>query len=112
MSENSTNKTDLILLQRSFVGAGEPGKGEVGGFLFEQVKVSDNAYVYSVAPDGVVTHFEVFKRISHPVCVDFERRLYSETERKEAYPKQNAFGVTAWTARSYEKAMELFNGLN
>lgn len=101
------NQTDLILLERVFTGI-----GEVSGFLFEQCESSDKAYVYSVAINGKVTHWEVFKKVSHPVCIDFAERIYSETERKEAYPKSNAFGLTAWNCSTYESALTKFKELS
>lgn len=112
MKENETNKADLILLQRSFIGAGDPIKSEIGGFLFEQVEMSERAYIYSVAINDKVTHFEVFKRLSYPVCIDFETKVYSETERKEAYPRAGAFGVTAWTFKNLNSAKKKFNEIS
>lgn len=78
------------------------GQGEVRGFNFKQCGKTDTHYIYKVDD----THFEVFQRKSVPVCIDFENRIYSETEFKEVYPKSADFGVTAWTAMTYTKAIE------
>ena len=70
------------------------GTGEVRGYLFQQIEKSENAYIYKVQ-NPVITrcHYEVFERKKSPVCIDFEKRIYSETDFKESYPKSKDFGV-------------------
>jgi len=87
------------------------GKGEVKPFEFLQNRVHTTAYLYEVFENGVISHYEVFKRKITPVCIDFENRIYSETEFKEVYPKSKDFGVWAWTCRTYEKAWYVFESL-
>jgi len=72
------------------------GTGEVKGFKFTQMLFTQHAYLYEVN-SGEQIHFEVFKRLKSPVCIDFEKRIYSDTEFKETYPKANRFGVDAFT---------------
>jgi hypothetical protein len=93
-------------LEQSFVGTGEVQK-----FVFNQLEKSDNAYMYSVS-DGRNTYYEVFKKRSNPICVDFEKKIYSDTDTKDTYPKSNNFGVWAWSYMSRKRAMDKFNSLN
>jgi len=82
------------------------------GFIFEKVKTSSSAYIYKVSCiDHDVIHYEVFLRKTTQICIDFEKRIYSETEFKESYPSNESFGVWAWTYREYQKAIEKFNTL-
>ena len=83
------------------------GSGEVEGMAFESFYISLNAYMYKVTDDGN-ERFEVFERRKTPVCIDFEKRIYSETEFKEIYPKSRDFGVWAWTFSDKEKALNKF----
>lgn len=78
------------------------GSGEVGGMLFKQIIQSDNGYIYEV--NGESTHYEVFKRKNTPICIDFDKRIYSETNFKEVYPKSKDFGVWAYTCANLEQA--------
>lgn len=81
------------------------GRGEVKGFTFMQVDKTDNAYLYKVHNE-YTQHFEVIKRSASPVCIDFEKRIYSETEFKESYPKSNSFGLSGWTFSSLDLALQ------
>jgi hypothetical protein len=76
------------------------GRGEVKGNSFKQIARSDEAYIYEVKASKNCKWYEVFKRI--------------EDSRfgKISYPKSNSFGVTAWTSKSYERAVEIFNRIN
>ena len=81
------------------------GIGEVKGFQFERVFSNELAYIYKVTSHAnSKPYFEVFKRKHTPICLDFKKRLYSDTEFKEIYPKANAFGAWAWTTFSIGKA--------
>ena len=65
------------------------GVGEVKGIVFKKIRTDDFSYIYERS-DGT---FEVIKRKIVPKCLDFEKRLYSETEFKEVYPKASKFGI-------------------
>ncbi len=81
-------------LEKEFIG-----KGQVKGFLFTQLKSNGKAYLYSVN-DGVLTHYEIFKHKENNRfgCV--------------SYPKNNSFGIWAFTTRSYERALVIFEELS
>ena len=98
--------TTTIKLPLTFVGT-----GEVRGFMFTQKHELNNGYVYEVMHDGH-SHYEAFKKKSSPICVDFEKRVYSTNEFKEVYPKANDFGIWAWTLPSLEKAIEKLSKIN
>ena len=90
-------------LEKNFIGI-----GDVKGFKFTQIKASTTAYLYEVNHGGGVIYFDVFKRKTTPVCIDFKKRVYSETEQKEIYPKTKDFGIWAWNSKSYFEAIERF----
>lgn len=81
------------------------GKGEVNGCIFSKVFESENGYVYQVK-NGLRIHYECFKKKLVPVCIDFEKRIYSETEFKEVYPKSKDFGTWAWTKIEINSAIK------
>jgi hypothetical protein len=87
------------LLEKKFIG-----KGEVKGMEFEQVFRSSEWYIYKVTDEGKV-HYERFKRIEAPICIDFANRVYSDVEFKEVYPNAKDFGITAFTFNDYTKAL-------
>lgn len=74
------------------------GKGEVRGFQFSQIHVSDRAYCYEVNVGGVL-YYHTFKRI--------ENRRYLTI----AYPGPKAFGLWAWVYRSLDEAQQKFQEL-
>lgn len=84
------------------------GKGEVKEIIFEQFHKTENYYIY-FRSDG---NYELFERRSVPVCIDFENRVYSETEKKEVYPKAKDFGNWAWTFKAAAFAVLKLNELN
>lgn len=91
-------------LEDSFIGT-----GEVKGFLFTKKFENEKGYVYKVEHEGGF-HFEVFHKKETPICIDFKNRIYSDTHRKELYPKSKDFGVWAWSVRDQGKAIDyLFN---
>lgn len=92
-------------LEKEFTGI-----GEVAGFKFVQLKESHNCYMYQVNT-GVSVHYEIFYKKQSAICIDFENRVYSETEFKEAYPKSEAFGVWAWTKSNLRDANIIFNSI-
>lgn len=87
------------------------GVGKQKGYDFEKIKESDKAYLYRKT-SGVRNIFEVFYKKEVAKCLDFDKRIYSETEFKEVYPNENHFGKWAWCVMSYEKALERFNNIN
>ena len=90
----------LIKLQKTFSGI-----GEVKGFEFTQLRESEKGYIYSVSNEGN-THFETFRKKVTPTLIDFKKRLYSDTEFKERYPKSKDFGIWAWTFKSIDDAIK------
>ena len=93
----------VIELEKEFIGG-----GRVKGFEFKQLYKSEHAYLYEVKANGGF-YYEIFERKTSPICIDFAKRIYSETEFKETYPKAEAFGVSAWTTPNLDKACEYFN---
>ena len=87
----------INLLEKEFIG-----KGEVKGVEFKQVFANERFYIYQRG----LHLFEVFERKTTPLCIDFAKKTYSDTDSKEIYPKSNNFGVWAWCCGSLEKAME------
>ena len=81
------------------------GKGEVKGYTFTKMKETENFYIYEVKSESTL-HYEIFRRKSTPICIDFDNRIYSETEAKEKYPTSKNFGDWAWTSATYERAVE------
>ena len=77
------------------------GKGQVKGYLFQQLKITSYSYLYEVKNDTTgVIHYEVFKRI--------------ENERFNcvSYPTDKAFGLWAWNCNNLDRAIEKFDELN
>lgn len=75
------------------------GRGEVRGFQFYQILVSDRAYCYQAEVEGVL-YYHVFRRA--------ENRQYLTI----SYPGPKAFGVWAWVYRFREKAEQKFQFLS
>ena len=93
-------------LEKEFVGNGEAKNSN-----FKQIAKSEFAYIYEREKHGQIT-FEVFERKNSPICIDFDARLYSDTEFKETYPKGEVFGRLAWYCGTKEKAFYYFNEIN
>lgn len=83
------------------------GKGEVKDINFRQLSETNNAYLYQAYNEGNI-YYEVFKKKTTALCIDFEKRIFSETEFKEMYPKSNDFGVWAWTISDLKTAVDKF----
>lgn len=75
------------------------GEGEVKGFLFRQISVTNRAFLYQV-DSGSGIYYEVFrKRVNHRFgCVSF--------------PTSKAFGIWAWTYEDLNKAIKKFKELS
>ena len=84
------------------------GKGEVKGFNFQQVYENEKGYVYKVHSQES-EYFEAFLKKSTALCINFEKREYSETEFKEIYPKSKDFGVWDWTVGSFQDGIDKLN---
>ena len=87
------------------------GSGEVGGFKFTQLNSNDKAYMYKVETEDNNIHYEIFLKKLSPICIDFEKRIYSETEFKEIYPSAKVFGIWAWNINDYKEAIKKFESL-
>lgn len=87
------------------------GTGDVKDFKFVKFKFSDKGFIYEIRINGILSHYEVFERKTTPICLNFEERIYSETEFKEMYPKSNDFGKWAWSCSNVENAFKRFNEL-
>lgn len=81
------------------------GSGEVDGFRFKQVREGNNAYIYQVNN----SYYEVFLKRITAKCVDFGKRIYSDTEFKETYPTAKHFGAWAATTGKIERAEDIFD---
>jgi hypothetical protein len=90
-------KKEVKILPIDFIG-----KGEVRGFIFNQVARGQKSCLYEVTTEGI-THYEVFKLKVWEA--PGSRDLY------EAYPKANSFGVWAWTFRNKKEAITKFRSL-
>ena len=75
------------------------GKGEVKGDIFKQIIKSEVGYMYSVAYEDKISHYEVFRRK--------ENTQYDNI----SYPKSTSFGKWAWTYYVYKNAITKFNEL-
>lgn len=72
------------------------GRGEVKGYTFTQIRVTDKGFIYSKELNGSLS-YEVFKR--------------KENNRFDcvSYPTSNSFGVWAWDCKTLERAEEILN---
>lgn len=70
------------------------GRGEVRGFQFSKFCMTDRAFCYEVRINGVITHYEVFRR---KINLQYDC---------ESYPTANAFGIWAWTYTCLGKAYQ------
>jgi len=95
-------------IEKTFTGVGS----EVRDFEFNQLKEKDGVYIYSVKVSDTSSHYEVFKVKTSPVCINFEKRLYSEEDVKERYPKAKDFGYSAFTLMNLPDAETKFKELS
>lgn len=72
------------------------GRGEVKGYTFTQIRVTDKGFIYSKELNGSLS-YEVFKR--------------KENKRFDciSYPTSNSFGIWAWDCKTLERAEEILN---
>lgn len=78
---------------------------------FIQLEKNANYYIYRVEIDSDDVHFEVFERRYASDCIDFTKKIFSETNFHEVIPKDNDFGVWGWCYKTQEKAFEKFENL-
>jgi hypothetical protein len=83
------------------------GIGEVSGFKFRQIRSTSAGFIYEVINDNKI-YYEVFKKVLVAVCLNFEKRVYSEKDYKIIYPKAKDFGLWAWT---YNDALDAYDKL-
>ena len=86
------------------------GIGSKKGMVLSQIHCSALAYVYEIDNGGSL-HYEVFKSCKTPICIDFEKKIFSEVDFKIRYPKDNDFGVWAWCYKNKDRAMKKYNEL-
>jgi len=96
----------LIRLEKQFTGI-----GEVKNKLFTQVKRNEKIALYEVSEDNFI-YYELIVIKVNAVCLDFEKRLYSEVDFKESYPKSNQWGINGFTYKTLETALKKFDILN
>lgn len=95
-------------LKESFIGT-----GSVKGFRFNQIKRTEKVALYSVECSGPYPHYEVFLIFSSGQLVMLDGKRHSNADiRHEIYPKDEKFGVTAWTFNSLEHAERRYELLN
>ncbi|MBC3759715.1 hypothetical protein H7U19_14980 [Hyunsoonleella sp. SJ7] len=74
------------------------GRGEVKGFVFNQIESSKGGFIYEVN-SGANMYYEVFKRV-----INYRFNCVS-------YPRSKSFGIWAWTFMDLNSAREKFNEL-
>jgi hypothetical protein len=80
------------------------GSGQFKGFTFTQVAKKQGVYLYRTGSGS----YHVFYAKTAKVCLDFEKRIYSETELKEVYPRPEDFGKWAWQIDDIDDAISKF----
>ena len=93
-------------LENEFIGT-----SDVKDFKFTKLDSTDKGFLYSVDPGEGNIHYEVFVKKLVPICIDFENRVYSDTDFKCVYPKSEDFGKWAFTYSDYGKAVEKLKSL-
>jgi hypothetical protein len=87
------------------------GTGEMKTFNFSLLQETEKGFMYKVKSEEGTLHYEVFKKELTPICIDFAKRIYSETEFKYKYPKANNFGKWAWCTTELKNAEEILQSL-
>lgn len=76
---------------------------------YKQIIRNENFAMYERSRDGKVHEYEVFKiTFTKKGTKLFNTVIEDDTER---YPSAEKFGRTAWSIKSYDKAMQKFNDL-
>ena len=87
------------------------GTGSVSGFKFKKLHQTELGYLYEVDSGDEDIHYEVFQRKTTPICLDFEKKIFSDTDSKVIYPKDEHFGQWASCILEYKDALEKLNSL-
>lgn len=82
------------------------GTGEVRGFKFTKTHCNGNKGSLFQVDTGESTHYEVLKSVYSPKCIDFQNRIYSDTDFVESYPKASRFGRDAFSFYSFDDAFK------
>jgi len=77
------------------------GRGEVRDFEFTQLDRDGNCCLFKVKTPYGISHYEVFKIQ--------KKTIPNSTVTYEAYPTSRRFGLSAWTFRDYDQAINKFN---
>lgn len=97
----------MIKLETDFV-SGDGGFSS-NPLTYKQIIRNDHFAMYERSRDGKISDYEVFKiTISKKGTNIFNTILEDDTER---YPSTEKFGKSAWSIKSYNKAMDKFNTL-
>jgi hypothetical protein len=91
-------------LEKEFIGT-----GSVKGFKYILFESSEYGFLYEVYVEGVLSHYEVFEKKLTPVCLNFEEKIFSKTDFKVRFPRDNDFGDWAWCFTTLDKAFDKFN---
>lgn len=76
-------------------------------FEYNLIEREDNKAIYSQSYEGEIIAYEVFK-----VKVAKEIELFGTiVPEHEKFPGDNDFGVTAWSCKTYEKALERYHNI-
>lgn len=81
------------------------GKGEVKGIEFEQISRSNNTAIYRVDNN----YFEVFIIKTQKAKIKKIAGKEILFHAKELYPSSKDFGISAWTFKSYSKAIDKYS---
>lgn len=87
------------------------GEGDMRWVTFTQIAKSPAAYIYKLTAKNDAW-YEVILRKTVAKVINFEKRIYSETDFKEVYPKTKDFGIELWATRIYARALFRFNEIN
>jgi len=93
-------------LENEFIGT-----GDIKGFKLVKLASTDKGFLYSVDSGEGNIHYEVFQRKTTPICLDFEKKIFSDTDSKVIYPKDEHFGQWASCILEYKDALEKLNSL-
>ena len=87
------------------------GTGNVSGFKFKKLHQTELGYLYEVDSGDEDIHYEVFQRKTTPICLDFEKKIFSDTDSKVIYPRDEHFDSWAFCILEYKDALNKLNSL-
>ena len=85
------------------------GEGEVKGFSFSRLLEGKKTYLYEVEDKDNHPWYEVIRRYSTPIVIDFAKKIMSKDTERERYPKAKDFGFKGWNYPSLKEAVIKFN---